>query len=71
MLARMSNAKSFHLEYLLHPENACPPAPSSFRDNDCMCFHLLWLVLSAITIIIIMLRGQRAMKSVSLNVAVL
>ena len=27
MLARMSNAKSFHLEYLLDPENACPPAP--------------------------------------------
>lgn len=71
MLARMSSAKSFHLEYLLHPENACPPAPPSLRDNDCVCFHLLWLVLSAITIIIIMLRAQRSMKSVSLYVAVL
>lgn len=67
----MSSAKSFrHLEYLRHPENACSPPPPS-RDNGCMYFLLFWLVLSAITIIIVMLRAQRSMNSVSLYAAVL
>ena len=66
----MSSAKSFrHLEYLLHPENACSPRPH--LDNGCMYFLLFWLVLSAITIIIVMLRAQRSMNSVSLYAAVL
>lgn len=73
MGAGMSSAKSFHLECLLHAENACshpPPLPTP-RDNDCMYFLLLWLVLSAITIIIVMLRAQKSMNSVSLYAAVL
>ena len=73
MLAGMSSTKSFHLECLLHAEMACshpPPLPTP-RDNDCMYFLLLWLVLSAITIIIVMLRAQKSMNSVSLYAAVL
>ena len=65
MLAGMSSAKSFHFECLLHAEMACshpPPLPTP-RDNDCMYFLLLWLVLSAITIIIVMLRAQKSMNS--------